>query len=491
MESKNDTPNFFDVLIVGAGISGINAAYRLQEQSPSRSYAILEARDALGGTWDLFKYPGIRSDSDMYTFGFEFYPWKERRTMADGPSIVSYLKGAASTFGIDKHIRYRHKLLTANWSTDQQNWTLKIDVSGNQQIFRSRFVMFCTGYYDFNEAMPASIPGIENFKGKVVHPQFWPEDLDYSNKSVVIIGSGATAVTLLPNLAKKAKEVIMLQRSPSYIMSVPQRGAISSWPVNMLPTSWLDKLRRIQFLILPFLFYKFCKTFPDRARRLCKQEAAKRLPKDYPLEPNFEPRYGPWDQRLCASPDGDFYQAIKEGKAEVVTAEVKDVTDRDIQLKGIERVLNPDIIVTATGLKVIMAGGAKIYIDNELVNIPEKHLWKGAMLEDVPNAAISIGYTNASWTLGSDATAQLVTRLLNVMEKDGISQAVAKIDPASKLQDKPFTDFKSTYLVRAKGDLPKAGNIRPWSPRSFYLWDLWEAKFGSITQDMHLSKIST
>jgi len=491
MATKNDNPNFYDCLIIGAGISGINVAYRLQEQSPNQSYAILEARDSLGGTWDLFRYPGIRSDSDMYTFGFEFYPWKEFRTMADGASIKNYLKDAATTFGIDKHIHYRHKLQSANWSSDQQNWTFKVDSPEGQKNMRSRFVVFCTGYYDFNEAMPAKIPGIENFQGKVIHPQFWPEDLDYTKKEVVIVGSGATAVTLLPNIAKKTNNVIMLQRSPTYIATVPQRDNLSYWPAKFLPLSWTSKLRRIQFLILPFLFFKFCKAFPDRARKLLQKGAASQLPEGYPIKPNFDPSYGPWDQRLCASPDGDFYKAIKDGQAEVITAHIKEVTEKSIHLEGSDRVLNPDIIVTATGLKLIMAGGTKLSVDNEPVEIPQKHLWKGAMIEDVPNAAMVIGYTNASWTLGSDATAQFVTRLLNHMEKNGLSQAVPRVDQNSGMQDQSVLNLSSTYIVKAEGSLPKAGNKAPWLPRSNYLRDLWEMKFGSITHDMQFSRVST
>ncbi|CAD0089848.1 unnamed protein product [Aureobasidium vineae] len=491
MATKNDNPNFYDCLIIGAGISGINVAYRLQEQSPNQSYAILEARDSLGGTWDLFKYPGIRSDSDMYTFGFEFYPWKQYRTMADGASIKQYLTDAANTFGIDKHIRYRHKLVSANWSTDQQNWSFSIHTPEGQKNMRSRFVVFCTGYYDYNEAMPANIPGIENFQGKVVHPQFWPEDLDYENKDVVIVGSGATAVTLLPNIAKKTNKVIMLQRSPTYIATVPQRDNLSYWPARFLPLSWTSKLRRFQFLVLPFLFFKFCKAFPDRARKLLQKGAASQLPEGYPIKPNFDPSYGPWDQRLCASPDGDFYKAIKDGQAEVVTAHIKQVTEKSIHLEGSDRVLTPDIIVTATGLKLIMAGGTKLSVDNEPVEIQHKHLWKGAMIEDVPNAAVVLGYTNASWTLGSDATAQFVTRLLNHMDKKGLSQAVPRVDQNSDMQDQSVLNLSSTYIVKAEGNLPKAGNKAPWLPRSNYLRDLWEMKFGSITHDMQFSRIST
>ncbi|GAB7352662.1 hypothetical protein MBLNU459_g3027t1 [Dothideomycetes sp. NU459] len=483
--------NIFDVVIIGAGISGINAAYRLQEQAPDRTYTILEARHALGGTWDLFKYPGIRSDSDLHTFGFPFYPWTEERAIADGPSIKRYMETTAATFGIDQKIQYHHKLLAADWSTDQQGWSLTVDASGENKFFHSKFVIFCSGYYDYNEALPAQIPGIDKFEGPVIHPQFWPEDLDYENKEVVIIGSGATAITLLPNLAEKAKNVIMLQRSPTYIVSIPQVNGLSYYARRLLPLNWAYKFTRLQFLILPFLFFKFCKSFPNAARKQLKKGAAKQLPKDYPLEPNFEPKYSPWDQRLCVSPNGDFYQCIREGKAEVVTAHIKQVTEKTISLEGSDRKLQPDIIVTATGLKLLMAGGAQISVDKTPITISDKHLWKGIMLQDVPNAAIVVGYTNASWTLGADATAQFVTRLLNKMKNEGISQATPTLDASSKMGNQSILNLNSTYVVKAKGDLPKAGDRAPWLPRSHYLTDLWESKYGNISQDMLFSRIST
>lgn len=439
----------------------------------------------------MFRYPGIRSDSDLHTFGFPFRPWTEPRAIADGPSIKKYMQETASIYGIDKHIKYHHKLITANWSSDAQSWSLTVETAGETRYFHSKFLLLATGYYNYDEALPAKIPGIENFQGTTIHPQFWPEDLDYAGKNVVIIGSGATAVTLLPNLAKEAAHVTMLQRSPSYILSLPQQDSISYWARRLLPKTWAYKLIRTRFLVLPFLFFKFCRSFPNAARTLLQKGAAKQLPIDYSIKPNFDPKYDPWEQRLCISPNGDFYKAIADGNAEVVTAHIKQVTEKSIHLEETDRVITPDIIITATGLKLQIAGGAKISVDNEQIKIPEKHLWKGCMLQDVPNAAVVIGYTNASWTLGSDATAQFITRLLNYNKKHGFTSAVPRLEDPDSVKEVQVLNLNSTYVVRAKGDLPKAGDKAPWLPRSTYFTDLFEAKFGSITSGMQFSRVST
>ncbi|KAK4977344.1 hypothetical protein LTR66_004926 [Elasticomyces elasticus] len=490
MVYAKDTPNFYDVIIIGAGISGINAACRLQTQSPYRTFTILEARNALGGTWDLFRYPGIRSDSDLYTFGFPFSPWTENRAIADGPSIKRYLMKTAAKYGIDKDIRYHHKLQSANWSTDEQCWSLRVDASGEEKHFRASFMVLGTGYYDYNSALPATIQGIDNFKGKVIHPQFWPEDLDYENQKIVIIGSGATAVTLLPNLTQKAAHVTMLQRSPTYVVSVPQWSLLAYWTRRLLPQGLACTVIRIAFFLLQWLYFKFCQAFPVRAKKGLRKHAAEQLPKGFPVDPSFQPSYNPWDQRLCVSPDGDFYQCLREGKADVVTARIKQVTETEILLEGSDKVLRPDIIITATGLKLIWAGGAKITVDGEPVKLADKHMWKGVMIQDVPNAALMMGYTNASWTLGADASAQFVTRLLNRMKKEGISQAVPRVEKGTVMKDLPILNLSSTYIVEGKGEMPKAGDRAPWLRRSFYLRDIWEAKFGDITQDMQFSRFS-
>lgn len=427
---------------------------------------------------------------DLHTFGFAFRPWTENITIAEGGKIRKYMKETAEEYGIDRKIQFRHKLEAANWSSDQQNWSLTVDASGQTKKFNCQFLLLCTGYYNYHEALPAEIPGIENFKGPVLHPQFWPEDLDYTNKKVVIIGSGATAITLLPNIAKKAASVTMLQRSPSYVLPVPQTDSINNLVRRFLPATWAFKIIRMKFFLLGFMFFQFCRAFPNAAKANVQKAAASKLPKDYPLKPNFDPTYNPWDQRVCFSPEGDFFDAIKGGKADVVTATIKNITADSINLEGSEKTLNPDIIVTATGLKVQIAGGSKITVDGKPVNVSSKYLYKGIMLQDVPNAAIVIGYTNASWTLGADATAHFVTRLLNHMKTNKYTSAIPVVNDASALHEEEVLNLKSTYIVRAKGALPKAGNKAPWLPRTNYLRDLWEAQHGAYN-DLHFSSVST
>lgn len=423
---------------------------------------------------------------DLHTFGFAFRPWTENRAIAEAPAIRRYMKDTAREYGIDTKIQYRHKLEAANWSSDQQNWSLDVNATGKTKRYKCQFLLLCTGYYNYKEALPAEIPGIENFKGQVVHPQFWPEDLDYAGKHVVIIGSGATAITLLPNLAKKTSLVTMLQRSPGYVVAIPQDDAVNSLLRRWLPAAWAFKAIRIKFFILPYLFFQLCKAFPGFAKSNMQKAAASKLPKGYPMKPNFDPTYNPWDQRVCFCPEGDFYDSIREGKADVVTGTISNITEDSINLQGSNKSLKPDIIVTATGLKLQIGGGARITVDNQPVQVSSKFLYKGIMLQDVPNAALYIGYTNASWTLGADATAQFVTRLLNHLKRNNYTSAVAKVDTASGLREEEVLNLKSTYIVRAKGELPKAGNKAPWLPRRMYLMDLWEAQHGSY-KDLHFS----
>jgi cation diffusion facilitator CzcD-associated flavoprotein CzcO len=481
--------NDFDVIIIGAGISGINAAYRLQTQASWASYTILEARGGMGGTWDLFKYPGIRSDSDLYTFGFTWRPWMQEKAFADGPSILQYIKESAAIHGIDRKIQFNHKLVAAEWFSDRQSWKLSIKADGEDKFFYGRFLVMATGYYDYDDPLPAAIPGIESFKGAVVHPQFWPEDLDYASKKIVVVGSGATAVTLLPSLAEKASRVTMLQRSPGYMLSLPSIDPTSRWARKWLP-SWLAyRILRIKFLLLPFLFFKFCRRFPNTARSFLRRGAIKQLPKTIPHDPHFEPTYDPWEQRMCVCPGGDFYKALRSGRAAVATGHIKSVTEDGILLESGQK-LDADIIVTATGLKIQMAGGARVYVDGEKLGFSDKFLWKSIMIQDLPNTAFIIGYTNASWTLGADATAQFIARLLNYMKKNGITAAVPRLEDQSAIKRMPILNLNSTYLKRAMDSMPKAGDKAPWRPRASYFSDLWQARFGNITTGLQLYRVS-
>lgn len=489
MDGTKASDDLFDVLIVGAGISGINAAYRVQRELPSASYTILEARGGIGGTWDLFRYPGFRSDSDLYTFGFEWRPWAENKVIADGDSIRTYIRESAALHGIDSKVRFHHKLVSSNWSSDQQAWTLLVDADGEKKYFHARFVILSTGYYDYDEALSSFIPGRENFKGTILHPQFWPEEFDYKDKKIVVIGSGSTAVTLIPSLAETATHVTMLQRSPSYILAQPATDAFGQWASKLLPSWMAYRITRLKFLMRGFLFVKFCSFYPLAARRLIKKETVKELPKNVPHDPNFEPHYNPWEQRLCLCPDGDFFKAMRAGTASVVTDTITTVTETGIQLAS-GRKLDADVIITATGLKIKIAGGSQISVDNTPTTISEKFLWKGVMLQDVPNMATVIGYTNASWTLGADATALLVCRLLKYMKAQNFTAAIPRLEHPESMKAVPALNITSTYIARGKGELPKTGDKAPWLPRTTYFSDLWNAKFASLTQGLQFEKVS-
>lgn len=474
-----------DVVIVGAGISGINAAYRVQTELPGYSYTILEARGAIGGTWDLFRYPGIRSDSDLYTFGFPWRPWIDDNTIADGASIREYIAESAAVHGIDRKIQLHHKLESMDWSSDDQRWTLSMSADGEPKRVQARFIIMSTGYYDYDEPLKAIIPGIEDFKGVVVHPQFWPQDLDYTGKKVVVIGSGATAVTLLPVLGEKATSVTMLQRSPGYIVGVPQKDPTSLFVKRYFPTWLAQKIVRLKLLILPFLFFCFCRSFPNAGRKAIRKRTQKELPPSVPHDPHFNPSYNPWEQRLCVAPDGDFYKALRERKTNIVTDTISTVNEHSIRTTS-GKIIDADIIITATGLQMQLAGGARIRVDETEIDIPDKFLWKGVMLQDVPNACIVIGYTNASWTLGADTTAKLVCRLLKHMNSHGMTSAVPRVADED-METQPVLNLNSTYIVKAKGSMPKAGNVAPWLPRANYFRDFWEAKWGSITTGLQFT----
>jgi cation diffusion facilitator CzcD-associated flavoprotein CzcO len=378
-------------------------------------------------------------------------------------------------------------LTTADWSSDEQQWNIDVETDAGAKRLSARFVIFSTGYYDYHKPLEASIPGIEDFKGQTIHPQFWPEDLDYSGKKIVIIGSGATAVTIFPILAEKAEMVTILQRSPTYILTQPAVDPFAQIVRKILP-SWLAfKLVRWKFLIIPFLFYQFCRAYPNAGRWIIKRRAKKQLPEHISHDPNFQPRYNPWEQRLCVCPDGDFYKALHGGHADIVTDKIKTVTATGIQTES-GKTLDADIIVTATGLKMQILGGIKVSTDGKPISVSDKFVWKGQMLQDVPNAVIVVGYVNASWTLGSDSTAISVTRLLKHMDQHGMASATPRIPEDSKMKATPIINLNSTYVEKAKSVLPSAGNVGPWKPRVNYIMELWEASHGSVTDDIEFAK---
>lgn len=468
----------YDVIIIGAGISGLNAAYRLQTQFPNLRYTILEARQNLGGTWDLFKYPGIRSDSDLFTFGFSWYPWDQDNPIAHGSSIVKYLNNAAKQHGIKEHILFEHRVLGADWSSTDNNWSLSVEHNGRTTSVTAQFLVFGTGYYDYHTPLEADIPGLTNFSGQIIHPQFWPEDLDYSDKKIVIIGSGATAITLLPKLAEKA-QVTMLQRSPTYILSVPNRTA--SWLSTLLPTTWNRKLQRLRWLYVSRFFFLFCQAFPNFSRWLLGKGVTRQLPANVPFDPHFKPRYNPWDQRLCVCPDGDFFKSLHTGRAAVKTDTIRTVTDSGIELHSGEY-LDADIIVTATGLRLQLAGGTSLTVDGNPVPVSQKYIWHGMMMQDLPNAAFLLGYVNASWTLGADATSLFTCRLLKEMGERGVKAAVPRVSAADAevMQPRRLLSLNSTYVVKAERELPKSADRGPWKPRGSYFEDIEFAKGGSL-----------
>ncbi|KAG6009233.1 hypothetical protein E4U43_000030 [Claviceps pusilla] len=480
----------FDVVIIGAGISGINFAYRLQERNPDLSYCVLEGRHETGGTWSLFKYPGIRSDSDLYTFGFPWRPWEAKQPIARGPLILDYLQESAAQTGIDKKIKFNHRVKSMDWSSASSTWKLNVTANGSDSVvLRSRFVFLGTGYYDYEEPLKAQIPGIDHFEGTVIHPQFWPQDLDYTDKDVVIIGSGATAITLVPSMVDRAAHTTMLQRSPTYILALPEKDPFDTTARLLLPASWAKSAIRFKWILSAFLLTKFCKWFPRLVRTILLRLTAWQLPKGIEMEPHFTPNYNPWDQRMCICPGGDFFKSLRTGKASIETDVIEQVTEKTIKLRS-GRKLYPDIIVTATGLKVQLAGGIQVSLDGRVVTLSDSYSWKGCMLENVPNLFNSMGYVDASWTLGADATAQLVCRMLNRFTADGFNHIVPRLTDEEKanMTELSFMKLNSTYVQKAKGIFPKVGNSTQWLPRSYYWKDLTHAWWGDIDSGMEWSK---
>lgn len=470
----------FDVIVVGAGISGIGAGYHLQKNSPGKSYMILEGRDKIGGTWDLFKYPGIRSDSDMYTLGYSFKPWTKPKAIADAPSILSYLNETAKEYGIDKKIRYRHQVTNASWSSADAKWTVDVEQGDDKtpKQFTCSFLFMCAGYYSYKGGYMPDFPGMGDYQGRLVHPQKWTEDIDYTDKNVVVIGSGATAVTLIPELAKKATHVTMLQRSPTYVVSRPAEDKFANALRRYLPAKLAYGITRWKNVLLGMYFYNLCRTKPEMVKKRLLDEVRKELGPDFDVDKHFNPTYNPWDQRLCLVPDSDMFNALKSGKASVATDHIETFTADGIRLKSGEE-LKADLIVSATGLKLEVLGGMKISVDGKPVNLANALTYKGMMYSDVPNLASSFGYTNASWTLKCDLTCEYLCRLLNHMDKANVQQATPRIRDES-VEVEPWLDLTSGYVQRAKDVLPKQGTTRPWKLYQNYALDIMMLGYGAV-----------
>lgn len=472
------TSEVLDVLVVGAGLSGIGAAYHLKTLCPKKTFAIVEARDTLGGTWDLFRYPGIRSDSDMYTLGFSFKPWRGEKAIADGPSILAYLQETARENGIDRLIHYGHRVTRASWSSDARIWTVELSKKdGSTTRMRCRFLFLCSGYYDYSKGHTPDFRGIETYKGEVVHPQFWTDAIDHTNKRVVVIGSGATAVTLVPELAKKAKHVTMLQRSPTYVISLPAVDPVAKYLEAKAPNVAYP-VTRWKNVTVAIAMFNFCRKNPERAKRFLVGNVKKALGPGYDVKKHFTPSYGPWDQRLCFVPDGDLFDAIKEGRAEVVTDHIDKFTETGIALTSGAH-LDADMVVTATGLKLQLLGGATLEVDGRVIDGGKSIGYKGIMLGDIPNMAFTVGYTNASWTLKADLASGYVCRLLNHMDKKGYRVCIPRLPPGSEGVE-PMLNLSSGYVKRAEASLPKQGARAPWRLYQNYILDLVGLRYGKV-----------
>jgi monooxygenase len=460
----------FDHLIVGAGLSGIGAAYHLRKAFPDRTYAVIEARDAIGGTWDLFRYPGVRSDSDMYTLGYRFKPWEGRKAIADGDDIRGYIQETARENGIDKHVRFHQRVKRVEWSSADARWTVTIEHtgSGDTSQVTTDFLMSTTGYYRYDEGFTPDFEGLEDYQGQVVHPQHWPEDLDYAGKRVVVIGSGATAVTLIPNLADDAAHVTMLQRSPTYIISQPTSDPVAEQMIKRLPARAASKIVRGRYLAQSIGFYEFCRRRPRESRLLLRKLLERQLPKDVDFDTHFKPRYEPWDQRLCLVPSGDLFKALRKHTVDVVTDHIERFTPDGILLKSGQE-LKADIVVTATGLNLLAFGGMQLAVDGEEIELSKTMAYKAMMLSGIPNFAFVVGYTNASWTLKADLVCEYVVRILQHMKETGQRVVVPERDPS--VDEEPFLDFAAGYVLRAVDNFPKQGSRAPWKLKMNYFTD--------------------
>ncbi len=477
--ARERTVEQFDMIIVGAGLSGIGAAVHLQRRCPGKRFTLLEARDAIGGTWDLFRYPGVRSDSDMYTLGYIFKPWMDARAIADGPAIRNYIAETAAENGIDRHIRLQHRVVSADWSAREAFWTVVVERGPGRErsVLRTGFLLFCSGYYSYAQGHRPPFPGEERYAGVLVHPQSWPASLDLAGKRVVVIGSGATAVTLVPEIARTAAHVTMLQRSPTYVVSRPAHDAIAERLRRWLPPLLAYRLVRLKNVLLGMYFYRLARKYPDRAKARLVGLVQQQLGADFDVARHFTPRYNPWDQRVCLVPDGDLFQALRAGRASVVTDLIDTFTERGLRLRSGEE-LAADVVVTATGLQLNVLGDVKLSLDGRPCDLSQALVYKGMMYGGIPNLANTFGYTNASWTLKADLTAGYVCRLLNHMDRRGIT--VATPAPDASLHPEPFIDFTSGYVQRAAAMLPKQGDRKPWRLYQNYLLDLLMLRLGRV-----------
>ncbi|GAB7146523.1 flavin-containing monooxygenase [Mycobacterium riyadhense] len=479
--------DYVDVVIVGAGISGLGAAYRLTERNPRMTYTILERRERIGGTWDLFRYPGVRSDSSIFTLSFPYEPWTREEGVADGDHIRQYLTTTAHKYGIDRHIRFNSYVRAADWDSSTDTWTVTFEQGGALKHCRSRFVFFASGYYNYDEGYTPDFPGIEQFGGTVLHPQHWPEELDYAGKKIVVIGSGATAVTLIPALTDRAEKVTMLQRSPTYMMSASKYSRVAAVARTLLPRRASHKVIRMYNALMEAVFWFLSRKIPAFVKWLLRRVAINNLPAGYDIDTHFRPRYNPWDQRMCLIPDADLYSAIAEGRAEVVTDHIDhfDATGIALQCGGH---LDADIIVTATGLQLQALGGATISLDGIEINPRDRFVYKAHMLEDVPNLFWCVGYTNASWTLRADITARATAKLLAHMASRGYTHAYPHLGN-QPMNEKPSWDIAANYVKRSLHALPKSGTKRPWNVRQNYFADAIDYRFDRIEEAMVFGRV--
>ncbi len=480
----------FDVVIIGAGISGIGAAYRLTEADPSTRYVVLERRDRIGGTWDLFRYPGVRSDSSIFSLSWPWEPWAGREYVADGGAIRDYMEDAARKHGIFPHIRFHTTVVSADWDSATDTWTVHVTENGSPKTYRGRFVFFGSGYYNYDEPYDPGFPGIDTYQGTVVHPQHWPEDLDYTGKKVVVIGSGATAVSLVPALARKAAKVVMLQRSPGYLFSMPR---VARWmqPIRkLLPNKVSYQIVRTVSLSWEKVIWVLSRGLPSGMKKVVRWQNTKMLPAGYPVDRDFKPRYNPWDQRMCLVADGDVFEEINNGRLEVVTDHIDHFDQTGIALKS-GRHLDADIVVKATGLNLLALGGVRINVDGTEVKPQDRFSYKAHMLEDVPNLIWCIGYTNASWTLRADITARATAKLLEYMKANGYTHAYPH-PPGGAMPEKPTWDLQAGYVMRSAHALPKSGTKRPWVVRQDFFADAFDYRFlDKIDEDMVFGRVKT